>query len=174
MKLGFVSDSLAHLGLEEVLETAAELGLDGVEVNTGNWSSAPHFDMNRMKSSADARKAFTEAFASRGLKLIALNANGNQLHPVTGVTQSRGHPVRIDAFPRARSLGREIRRRSWPERRPACREYRRRIPRVRLAPLVKRIAFFCASTAHAVRESCWPSVVWQMSAGQRLKESSAG
>jgi sugar phosphate isomerase/epimerase len=88
MKLGFVSDSLAHLGFEEVLEIAAELGLDGVEVNTGNWSSAPHFDMNRMKSSADARKAFTEAFASRGLKLIALNANGNQLHPVTGATQS--------------------------------------------------------------------------------------
>src|SRR5437764_8957347 len=88
MKLGFVSDSLAHLGFEEVLETAAELGLDGVEVNTGNWSSAPHFDVNRMKSSADARKAFTEAFASRGLKLIALNANGNQLHPVTGDTQS--------------------------------------------------------------------------------------
>ena len=71
MKLGFVSDSLAHLGFEEVLETAAQLGLDGVEVNTGNWSSAPHFDMNKMKSSADARKAFTEAFASRGLKLIA-------------------------------------------------------------------------------------------------------
>ena len=88
MKLGFVSDSLAHLGFEEVLETAAQLGLDGVEVNTGNWSSAPHFDMNKMKSSADARKAFTEAFASRGLKLIALNANGNQLHPVTGDAQS--------------------------------------------------------------------------------------
>jgi len=46
MKLGFVSDSLAHQGFEEVLETAAELGLDGVEVNTGNWSSAPHFDVN--------------------------------------------------------------------------------------------------------------------------------
>src|SRR5437763_15076286 len=88
MKLGFVSDSLAHLGFEEVLETAAQLGLDGVEGNTGNWSSAPHFDMNKMKSSVAARKAFTEAFASRGLKLIALNANGNQLHPVTGETQS--------------------------------------------------------------------------------------
>ena len=67
MKLGFVSDSLAHLGLEEVLDAAVELGLDGVEVNTGNWSSAPHFDMNGMKSSADVRKAFTGAFASRGL-----------------------------------------------------------------------------------------------------------
>jgi len=43
MRLGLVSDSLAHLSFEQVLDTAAEMGLAGVEVNTGNWSSAPHF-----------------------------------------------------------------------------------------------------------------------------------
>jgi sugar phosphate isomerase/epimerase len=88
MKLGFVSDSLAQLSFEEVLDVAAELGLDGVEVNTGNWSSAPHFDLERMKASPQARTAFLRAFADRGLEIVALNANGNQLHPVSGGTQS--------------------------------------------------------------------------------------
>jgi len=88
MKLGFVSDSLAHLPLEAMLDAAASQGLQGVEINTGGWSSAPHFDLNAMKSSAAARAAFRRAFASRGLEIIALNANGNQLHPVSGAAQA--------------------------------------------------------------------------------------
>ena len=88
MKLGFVSDSLSHLKLEAVLDIAASHRLQGVEVNTGGWSSAPHFDLAVMKSSAEARSAFRRAFESRGLDIIALNANGNQLHPVSGAVQA--------------------------------------------------------------------------------------
>ncbi len=88
MKIGFVSDSLAHMPLEAVLDTAVEQRLDGVEVNTGGWSSAPHFDLARMTESADARRAFLAAFEDRGLEVISLNANGNQLHPVAGEEQS--------------------------------------------------------------------------------------
>ncbi len=87
MKLGFVSDSLAHLTFDAVLDAAVELGLHGVEINTGGWSSAPHFDLGTMKSSAAARVAFRGAFESRGLEIIALNANGNPLHPVSGAVQ---------------------------------------------------------------------------------------
>ena len=81
MKLGFVSDSLGSLPFGAMLDHAMRLGLSGVEVNTGGWSAAPHFDMVAMKSSASARKAFLAAFADRGLEVIALNANGNPLHP---------------------------------------------------------------------------------------------
>jgi len=88
MKLGLVSDSLANLSLEAVLDAAVDYDLQGVEINTGGWSSAPHFDLKAMKSSADARAAFCRAFASRGLEIIALNANGNQLHPVSGAAQA--------------------------------------------------------------------------------------
>ena len=81
MKLGFVSDSLGDLPFEAVLDHAVRMGVSGVEVNTGGWSTAPHFDLAAMKSSAAARKAFLDAFADRGLEVIALNANGNPLHP---------------------------------------------------------------------------------------------
>lgn len=86
MKLGFVSDSLGSMSLDEMLETAGRLGVSGIEVNTGGWSTAPHFDLKAMKSDAGARKAFLGAFADRGLEVISLNANGNPLHP-TDATQ---------------------------------------------------------------------------------------
>ncbi|QND35202.1 sugar phosphate isomerase/epimerase (plasmid) [Sinorhizobium meliloti] len=81
MKLGFVSDSLGGMIFDGLLDSAARLGVSGVEVNTGGWSTAPHFDLKTMKASADARRAFTRAFETRGLEIIALNANGNPLHP---------------------------------------------------------------------------------------------
>lgn len=88
MKIGFVSDSLGNLKFEDVLDAAVRLGVAGVEVNTGNWSSAPHLDLAGLLGSADKRKAFLDAFSSRGLELIALNANGNQLHPTDGARQT--------------------------------------------------------------------------------------
>lgn len=81
MKLGFVSDSLGSLSFTDMLDQAMRLGVCGVEVNTGGWSSAPHFDMATLQSSADARRAYLAEFQARGLELMALNANGNPLHP---------------------------------------------------------------------------------------------
>lgn len=88
MKIGIVSDSLANLSFEACLDAVAELGIEGVEVNTGNWSSAPHLDLDRLVESAGARREFLRAFEQRGLTLAALNANGNQLHPVDGARQA--------------------------------------------------------------------------------------
>jgi sugar phosphate isomerase/epimerase len=81
MKLGFVSDSLGRLPLSELLDQAARLGVAGIEVNTGGWSTAPHVDLAAMKADASARRNFARQFADRGLEIISLNANGNPLHP---------------------------------------------------------------------------------------------
>ena len=87
MKIGMVSDSLGHLGFEGMLDAAAELGARGVEVNTGNWSGAPHIDLAGLLADTNARARFLAAFDRRGLELVALNANGNQLHPTDGARQ---------------------------------------------------------------------------------------
>lgn len=81
MKLGFVSDSLGGMSFAALLDNATRLGVSGVEVNTGGWSTAPHFDLQKMKASTDTRRDFSKAFESRGLEVISLNANGNPLHP---------------------------------------------------------------------------------------------
>lgn len=82
MKLGFVSDSLGALSFDDMLDHAARLGVSGVEMNTGGWSTAPHLDLSELNNSTGARKRFRQAFADRDLEIVSLNANGNPLHPV--------------------------------------------------------------------------------------------
>lgn len=89
MQLAFLTDGVARRPLPEVLDLAAELGVDGVELTAGNWSAAPHLDLESLRGSPDERAKLRRALDNRGLDLVALNANGNQLHPVEGPEHDR-------------------------------------------------------------------------------------
>ncbi|OBZ93522.1 hypothetical protein ADU59_22030 [Pararhizobium polonicum] len=89
MKLGFVSDSLGGVPIDQLLEHARRMGVSGVEVNTCGWSTAPHFNLEAMLGNRDAQKSFLQGFADRDLEVISLNANGNPLHP-TDLMQGEG------------------------------------------------------------------------------------
>ena len=80
MKIGMVTDSLGPQ-LRAVLDAAADLGLDCIEFATGNWSTAPHFDIDGLLRSKAARDRFTAAVRDHDLTISALNCNGNSLHP---------------------------------------------------------------------------------------------
>jgi len=88
MKIGMVTDSLGHLPFADMLDTARRLGVQGVEFNAANWTSAPHMNLEGLLASSDERRAFQAAVRARDLEIIALNANGNQLHPTDGARQS--------------------------------------------------------------------------------------
>jgi sugar phosphate isomerase/epimerase len=88
MKIGMVSDSLGHLSCDDMLDTAARLGIKGIEFNAANWTSAPHLNIKTLLGSAAERSDFLTSVKQRDLEIIALNANGNQLHPMEGGTQS--------------------------------------------------------------------------------------
>lgn len=89
MKLGLITDSLGNRTLDSALDLIAELGLESVELAAGGWSESPHIDLPQLVESARARAELAKAVNSRGLTLTALNANGNQLHPVTGPTEQQ-------------------------------------------------------------------------------------
>ena len=80
MKIGMVTDSLGHLSFDEMLDAVTRLGIQGVEFNAANWTSAPHLDLKTLLGSAFARQTFVAAVKRRVLETSALNANGNQLH----------------------------------------------------------------------------------------------
>lgn len=88
MKIAMVTDSLGHLPYAEMLNTAATLGISGIEFNACNWTSAPHFNLAGLVKDAGQRKSLLADLKARNLELMALNANGNQLHPVDGKRQS--------------------------------------------------------------------------------------
>ena len=89
MKLCAVSESLGHLPYEEAVKVSAQLGLAGLEIGTGNWCAAPHANLQSLLGSKSDRREFLAVLERSGIKLAALNCNGNQLHPVDGDRQSK-------------------------------------------------------------------------------------
>ena len=89
MKLCAVSDSLGNLSFKEAAKVSADLGLAALEIGMGNWSSAPHANLQSLLESKHKREEFLSVFEQNGLSLAALNCSGNQLHPVDGERQSK-------------------------------------------------------------------------------------
>ena len=81
MRIGLVTDGLPALPFEELLGTAAELGIATLEFGCGNWSSAPHLDLDALLASEQARDSFLGQIATHGLAISALNCSGHPLHP---------------------------------------------------------------------------------------------
>jgi sugar phosphate isomerase/epimerase len=89
MKLCAVSDSLGNLSFSEAAKLSADLGLSALEICMGNWSAAPHADLESLLESKAKRQEFLSVFEQNGLSLAALNCSGNQLHPTDGQRQSQ-------------------------------------------------------------------------------------
>lgn len=85
MKIGLFTDGLAHLPFREALAKSASLGVQAVEIGTGNFSPAPHCDLDALLAGESARREFLEAISFHNLTLAALNCSGNPIHPNSGV-----------------------------------------------------------------------------------------
>ncbi|WP_283675484.1 sugar phosphate isomerase/epimerase family protein [Butyricicoccus sp. Marseille-Q5471] len=81
MRLCLNTDGLGHLSFEDMVKTAAEIGIESLEIACGNWSSAPHLDLDTLLASVSARQAYLDTIERHGLVLEALNCSGNQLEP---------------------------------------------------------------------------------------------
>ncbi len=103
MKIGMLTDSLADLDLDTLLETAASLDIECLEFATGNWSTSPHLNLDAMLGSVALRCEFLAKIVDHGLTISALNCSGNPLHP--GADGLRQHEVTLKTFKLARLLG---------------------------------------------------------------------
>jgi len=81
MQIGLTTDSLGQLPFDELLETAADLGIQTLEFGCGGWSSAPHLNLNVLLENEAERANFLAKIRSHGLEISALNCSGNQLAP---------------------------------------------------------------------------------------------
>jgi sugar phosphate isomerase/epimerase len=58
MKLCAVSDSFGNLRFEEAAKASADLGLEALEIGMGNWSAAPHVNLQSLLRSKEDRASF--------------------------------------------------------------------------------------------------------------------
>jgi sugar phosphate isomerase/epimerase len=84
VELGLYTDSVKHLTFEGALDLAAAIGATGIEIATGGQSTAPHLQLDSLLADRRARTTFADAFASRGLRIAALNCSAWPLHPIHG------------------------------------------------------------------------------------------
>jgi sugar phosphate isomerase/epimerase len=81
MKIGMITDSLPDADFDTMLDVAARLEMDMLEFGCGNWSSAPHINLDGLLASAPARREFLGRLADHGIAISALNCSGNPVHP---------------------------------------------------------------------------------------------
>jgi sugar phosphate isomerase/epimerase len=81
------TDSVGDLPFEDALDLAARIGCGSIEIAGGGQSRAPHLRLGELLGDRRKRIAFADAFATRGLRIAALNCSAWPLHPVHGQAQ---------------------------------------------------------------------------------------
>lgn len=81
MKLGLVTDCLAHLSLTDLLATYSQKGIEAIELGCGNWSCAPHIDLDSLLESNLERQKLRDLLDRYQIKIAAFNCSGNPLAP---------------------------------------------------------------------------------------------
>lgn len=81
MKLGAYTACLHDKPLGDALAVLRGLGLDGAEIGSGGFLPTPHLPVAEVLGSAAAADDYLGVFADAGVRLTALNCNGNPLHP---------------------------------------------------------------------------------------------
>lgn len=81
MKIGIVSDCLGSQTFEELLQTCQMLGVEQIELGCGNWSSAPHVDLDGLLENETKRDEMKGLLKDYGISISAFNCSGNPLAP---------------------------------------------------------------------------------------------
>ena len=72
---------MGALTFNEMLDKCVKLGVEGVEMTGGGWSSAPHFRADELLADKGLLRSKLKEIESRGLRIAALNCSGNPLDP---------------------------------------------------------------------------------------------
>lgn len=95
MRLGVYNAILHDRSLPEALKVIGELGLTGIELNTGGFLPATHIPtFDDILVSDNARDDFLGIFEGTGVAPAGLNANGNPLHPNPAIGEKHAEDIR--------------------------------------------------------------------------------
>ena len=95
MRLGLYNAILHDRPLPEAIKVIADLGLTGIEINTGGFLPAVHVpNFDDILVSDAARDDYLGIFEGTGVSIAGLNCNGNPLHPNPVIGETHAEDVR--------------------------------------------------------------------------------
>jgi len=107
MKLGVMMALFGGQTLEQALEFVAGVGLEAIELGTGNYPGSPHCPVKKLLGSQVALNDFKAQIRDKGLEISALSCHGNPLHPNKKFAASH-HETARDTVRLAKRLGVEV------------------------------------------------------------------
>ncbi|RZI52184.1 sugar phosphate isomerase/epimerase [Aeribacillus pallidus] len=81
MKLGVFTVLYQDLPFEKMLDKVREMGIEAIELGTGNYPGNKHCNPDELLENSMKLKEFQRAIESRGLTISGLSFHGNPLHP---------------------------------------------------------------------------------------------
>ena len=95
MKLGVYNAILHDRPLPEALKVIADLGLTGIEINSGGFLPPVHIPtFDDILVSDTARDDYLGIFEGTGVSIAGLNCNGNPLHPDRAIGDRHAEDIR--------------------------------------------------------------------------------
>jgi len=104
MKVGVLTALFGGMKLNDVIEYVSKLGLEAVEIGTGNYPGAPHINVGELLKSGKKIKEYKKKLADKGLEISALSCHGNPLHPNKAIANAH-HNVHQDTVKLAEKMG---------------------------------------------------------------------
>ena len=96
MKLGVYNAILHDRPLEDAIKVLADLGLNGIEINSGGFLPPVHIpEIDEIIADPAAAKAYLACFDGTGVEIAGLNCNGNPLHPNPIIGDKHAEDVRL-------------------------------------------------------------------------------
>jgi sugar phosphate isomerase/epimerase len=81
MRIGLFTDGLKHLSRTDAFAWCAAHRLTDVEMSVGTWGARTHLDLAALLGQQAEREGLARDLGQAGLRLAAVNAAGNPLHP---------------------------------------------------------------------------------------------
>lgn len=81
MKLGVLTALFGQQSLDEALDYIKKVGVEVVELGTGNYLGSSHCNPDELLANDKKLKTFKRKLEDRGMEISALSCHGNPLHP---------------------------------------------------------------------------------------------
>jgi len=104
MKLGCLTAMFSAKSLKETLDIVRPLGLQALELGTGNYPGAAHIKVQELLASDKKCAEYKALLKGEGLEISALSCHGNCLHPNKEIAKAN-IAVQTDTIKLAEKLG---------------------------------------------------------------------
>jgi sugar phosphate isomerase/epimerase len=94
MRLGVFLALFGDRDLDAALDYVQRVGLDTVEVGTGNYPGDPHCKPFELLKSKQKQRDFMDKFEKRGIRISALSCHANPVHPDKKVAKKHSETQR--------------------------------------------------------------------------------